>query len=212
MIDYDEIKEKAFGFVEKKLQQENITNYEIREIKTFDFIKIPLGDYIVEFYERKHSDFYGKVLLKFNIYINEKMIKSGNITLDTDVYKDIVFTTKRIMNGKLINIDDVELKEVNISKYRYTPMYNLDDVIGKISKRTVSAGRMISNNMLDEPYLVKRGSKVEMVYSTNSILLAVSGIAMQDGHRNDIIKIKNSKNKKLQRAKIVSLGKVELNY
>jgi len=212
IIDYEEIRNLAVKYIEDKMIEENVKKYEINEIKSFSEIKIPFGKYSIEFEERENSDYFGKQLFKYNIFVEDRLVHKGNITFDVDVFKEVLIAGDMIRKGTLIDENMLDFQEVNISKFRYTPCFDMQEIIGKIAQRTISIGTVITDYMLSEPYLVKKGEAVNITYSTGSLIVQSNGVAMEDGYKNEVIKVKNLSNKRLQSAVVVNSDRVEINY
>jgi flagellar basal body P-ring formation protein FlgA len=94
---------------------------------------------------------------------------------------------------------------------------NLADVLsdpeqaaGKKLKRAVRSGQVVSKRLLVDAILVKRGARVTVVARNVGVEVQFAGDAMQAGHRDDIIEIRNLSNGKILRARVTGENALEL--
>jgi flagella basal body P-ring formation protein FlgA len=67
----------------------------------------------------------------------------------------------------------------------------LDQVVGKVSKRTLIAGRTIPLAVLQEPFTVKRGTNVRLTFSSARMVITARGAPTQDAMVGEVIKVRN---------------------
>ncbi len=65
------------------------------------------------------------------------------------------------------------------------------DVIGRVAKRTLFAGRPIGLLSIDEPQTIANGSLVQVVYEQPGISISASGLALQSARTGDAIRVRN---------------------
>jgi len=68
---------------------------------------------------------------------------------------------------------------------------NRDEVIGKMSRRTLLPGLPIPLGGLDNPRLVINGAEVRMMYVDGGLTIAATGSALMDGGIGDTVRIRN---------------------
>ena len=101
------------------------------------------------------------------------------------VPKRIIYPGEEIQAGQL---EVVEVTNPNIVKgFAET----IGDVSGLVTKRTLLPGRVILVSALREPFLVSRGSTVQMVFDNGSLVIRASGTPLQDGAAGELIRIRN---------------------
>ncbi len=64
-------------------------------------------------------------------------------------------------------------------------------LVGKVARQTLLPGRAIPIASIANPRLVMNGSEVRIVYSEGPLLIATTGIALQDGALGAAIKVRN---------------------
>src|SRR3954469_18905405 len=66
-----------------------------------------------------------------------------------------------------------------------------DELIGKVARRTLLAGRLIARNSVSEPMLVQKGAIVSAVYHQGMLMITTSVLALQSGALGDVIQVRN---------------------
>jgi flagella basal body P-ring formation protein FlgA len=102
-----------------------------------------------------------------------------------------VVPTEVIYPGDVIGSG--QLEEVEVTNPNLTGDYarHISDVTGRVSKRTLLAGRTISISALRQPYAVTRGSNIRLVMSLGSMQITAAGTPLDDGAVGDIIRARN---------------------
>lgn len=105
--------------------------------------------------------------------------------------KHAVVPTGTIFPGDIITRDRVT--EVLVTNPNLAPGYvdNLQIVLGKVSKRTLVAGRTITPSDLRDPFAVQRGTTIRITYSTGGMNLSASGTAIEDGMAGEVVRVRN---------------------
>ncbi|WP_296101996.1 flagellar basal body P-ring formation chaperone FlgA [uncultured Agrobacterium sp.] len=105
--------------------------------------------------------------------------------------KFAVVPTATIFSGEVITHGLVT--EVPVTNPNIAPGYSesVKDVVGKVSKRTLVAGRTIPLGDLRDPYAVERGATVRITYSKNGMNLSASGVAIEDAMAGDVVRVRN---------------------
>ncbi|MCJ8026123.1 flagellar basal body P-ring formation protein FlgA [Shinella yambaruensis] len=101
------------------------------------------------------------------------------------VPKRIIYPGEEIQAGQL---EVVEVTNPNIVKGFAE---SISDVSGLVTKRTLLPGRVILVSALREPFLVNRGSTVQMVFDNGSLVIRASGTPLQDAAVGELIRIRN---------------------
>ncbi|WP_244910280.1 flagellar basal body P-ring formation chaperone FlgA [Agrobacterium rosae] len=105
--------------------------------------------------------------------------------------KHAVVPTSTIFPGDVITRDRVT--EVLVTNPNLSPGYAdaTQVVVGKVSKRTLVAGRTIQVGDLRDPFAVQRGATIRIVYSVGGMNLSASGTAIEDGMAGEVVRVRN---------------------
>lgn len=105
--------------------------------------------------------------------------------------KYAVVPTGTIFPGDTITREQVT--EVPVTNPNIAPGYvdNVQLVVGKVSKRTLVAGRTIPVGDLRDPFAVQRGATIRITYSKGGMNLSASGTVIEDGMAGDLVRVRN---------------------
>ena len=102
-----------------------------------------------------------------------------------------VVPTRIIYPGEAI--DPSALEEVGVTNPNLVGNYahHIAEVTGRITDRTLLPGRTIIVDFLRDPYAVKRGASVKMIYSDSGLTISATGSPMEDGGVGQVVKVRN---------------------
>ncbi len=86
----------------------------------------------------------------------------------------------------------------------------MERYIGQQMRRTVYAGARLSANHVDRPTLVRRNTRVNMIYRLGRLQMTASGRAMDEGGAGDIITVMNLDSKLRVQGEILPDGSIEV--
>ena len=102
-----------------------------------------------------------------------------------------VVPTEAIYPGDVISSG--QLEEVEITNPNLTGDFarSIDEVVGRVSKRTLLSGRTIAISALRQPFAVTRGSNVRLVMSMGAMTISAAGTPLDDGSIGDKVRARN---------------------
>lgn len=90
-------------------------------------------------------------------------------------------------------ITESRVKTVEVTNPNLAPGYAsaVDEVVGRIAKRTLVAGRTIPVATLREPFTVQRGTPIRLVARVGNLTISASGTPLSDAMAGDVIRVRN---------------------
>ncbi|MDW2642574.1 flagellar basal body P-ring formation chaperone FlgA [Citrobacter sp. HN-141] len=131
-----------------------------------------------------------------------------NVAVRPDVSVPVVMPKSLIARDTVITADDLQLKKFNISNQREGLMTNMDEAIGLTSKRALQPGKPITRSELVQPVMVKRDQPVTIVSRMAGITASMPGVALKNGRKGDVIKIRNSSSQRIVSGVVDDVGVV----
>jgi flagellar basal body P-ring formation protein FlgA len=113
------------------------------------------------------------------------------VTARIVIHTDIWVATQRILPGQMVESSNFVKKSTAIEDLRSTYIRSLDEVVGKIARRSFSPGDLIIREAFAEPFLIKRGETVQLRLQRSGMLLTSQARAEQDGILGQIIRVRN---------------------
>lgn len=126
------------------------------------------------------------------------------------VMADVPVLVRTIRPGDEITEADVSWQRVRETRVRRQTVVDAAELIGMSPKRHISANRLIRASDLQAPITVAKGSNVTMVYRHGGLLLKASGRAMENGGRNEVIRVMNDRSRLTIEAKVIAPGQVSV--
>lgn len=133
---------------------------------------------------------------------------SETYTARAEISAQVVVAAAQLNSGQPITADDLRLERRTVA--------NLQDVlsdpaalVGMASRRALRAGQVVDRRALAAAVLVRRGATVSIVARNQGILVSSTGQALETGHRDDVIGVRNSATGKQIRARVTGENEVE---
>ncbi|MBP9838679.1 MAG: flagellar basal body P-ring formation protein FlgA [Proteobacteria bacterium] len=205
-LSFDEVATRARQALSSNNSQQDI---QIREINWEGEQIIPEGSLKIDF-EKLGEVNSGKLPLRVNVSVNNIDEAKFLATALVDSWKEVPVLNKTLERGMLISKQDVELVKVNLGSSSGRIAESVEDVVGRSVKSRINPGEVLNKNMIDIPPLVSSGKKVIISYRSGPLRATASGISLEAGIKDEIIKIKNDNSKKVIKARIISESEVEV--
>lgn len=131
------------------------------------------------------------------------------VDVKPDVYVSVVMPRESITRGTVITEDALMSKKYNLSHQRGDIVVNDDDVVGMTAGRTLLPLRPIDKGALQSPILVKRDDEVSLVSSIDNVTAQTEGVALKNGRKGDVIKVRNESSQRTVSAVVTDRGVVK---
>lgn len=103
-----------------------------------------------------------------------------------------VIPTKTIYPGEVIDTGRLEAVEVTNPTLTGDYATAMDQVVGKVTNRTLVQGRVIFVSGLREPYAVERGKAVRLVFNNGGLTITAGGAPLDNAAVGDLIRVRNT--------------------
>jgi flagella basal body P-ring formation protein FlgA len=160
-------------------------------------------------------------------YTTNNIIKAGRTTIGVrcntgkkwsiftsaiiKTYQMVVVLSHPIQRGEIITRDHLAVEKREGSNLREDFATQLEQVENKQVTRQLNSGTILSLRNLAEPRLIKRGDKVVISSTKPNFSIKMSGVAMMDGTKGQLIRIKNQNSGRLINATVIEPGLVSVN-
>ena len=127
------------------------------------------------------------------------------------LYKEVFIARDTIRRNQIIEESDLLKVRKNVDRLPREYVTDKDQLIGKISKRTINPSEAIRRNTVSAPPLVKSGDRLQIVFETPFLRLSAPGISMAKGRKGERIPVKNLDSKIVVFAKVQTRNIVLVN-
>lgn len=116
----------------------------------------------------------------------------------------IVVSSRAILQNETLDSSDLTINEVD-SKNLSNPYFtSLDAMAGTRARNYIPAMTVIKPSMIQKQFIIKNGSPVSIVLDSGSIYVRMSGVAIDDGMKGDLIRVRNTTSGRIITAKVVN--------
>ena len=127
-------------------------------------------------------------------------------------YQNVVVLSRPVQRGEIITRQHLAIERREVSKLRDDFATQIEHVENKQASRQLETGTVLSPRNLVEPKLIKRGDNVIISTTKPDFSIRMSGVAMMDGIKGQMIKVKNQNSGRIINATVIEPGLVSVNY
>ena len=105
---------------------------------------------------------------------------------------------------------DVKLAEVTVDDAATTYLHATSEIAGRVPARYLSAGKPITENVLQSALVIDVSAPVTLLTDYNGIQVTAEGIALQRGRVGDRIRVKNARSGKVLLGTVIDAHTVKV--
>ncbi|MDC0246660.1 flagellar basal body P-ring formation chaperone FlgA [Deltaproteobacteria bacterium] len=136
---------------------------------------------------------YRNYVVEFSI--DGKAVRIVTVRTYLKLYKEVFVARDTIKRNKIIEESDLMKVRKNVDRMPREYITEKDQLVGKISNRTINPSETIRGNTVSIPPLVKSGDRLQIVFETPFLRLSAPGISMAKGRKGERIPVKNMDSK-----------------
>ncbi len=122
----------------------------------------------------------------------------------------VVVLRRPVLNKAILTEKDVTIALKPLSRLPQDAIFDKSSVIGKEVRMSLEAGTVLRYSQIEVPVVIKKNQIVYIVARGRNFVVKAKGIALQDGRKGEIIKVKNLSSKKVLWGKVISSKEVEV--
>ncbi len=124
--------------------------------------------------------------------------------------RPVLVTNQPVSRGSPLGVSDVRLEERDVAALRRGYLEHPEQLRGRVAKRDLATGQVISPNQLSARRVVRRGNRVTILARVGGILVRVAGKALGDAGIGERVRVENSSSGRRIEATAVAAGIVEV--
>lgn len=184
----------------------------IKQVRVAKDEVLPAGNVTCKAGVPKNARFLGSFPVAVSFHIDGKFEKKVWTNARIEVMADIVVAARPIARFKPVSEKDVCLRRMDISSLPSGAVMNINDAVGKRTKRKIGVNSVLRADMLEIPPLVRRGDLVTVIAESENFRITTLGEAREKGGRGDKIRVVNMSSKKELFARILDSKTVMVNF
>ncbi len=123
-------------------------------------------------------------------------------------YASVIVLTRPVQRGEIISQQHLSLERMDVSTTRGDYATDFEQIENKEAARNLPSGAILGMKSIIEPPLVKRKDKVSINSGEAGFSVQMSGIALMDGAKGQVIRVKNESSGRVISGTVVEAGVV----
>lgn len=132
------------------------------------------------------------------------------IMANVSLRQEIVVIKHELPRHHILESDDLTRVKKDIATLRRGYKTNIESLVGKQLKRNARANTVVYDFQLQLPDIIKKGDLVTVSSRRGSLVVSSSGIAMNNGHKGEKIKVENQRSLRIIQGRVTGPGSVEV--
>jgi len=189
--------------IESIVREKILSNCSLeRDEITIEFVRVPKVSVPgkkcrLQIQQRNSARELGRLSFAITAFGENGTKKRYWVTANVSARTTVVCAAQTLRAGSVIGPGDVILREREIGgNFSKRPVTDVNLAVGKMLKRGLPKGKMLTTDVLVEPLTVKKNSVVRLEARIRSLRVATLGVALKDGRAGDVIPVRNSASKK----------------
>lgn len=133
-----------------------------------------------------------------------------HIAATVDIYRDVIVARSALSRGARLAAADLSTEERNISQLRGRVYSNATELLGMELQRSLAPGTPLTDALIQEPVLVKRGETVVLTATRGNVSIRQTATAMQDGRKGQQISVRNNSSERTIQAIVTGTGEADV--
>jgi flagella basal body P-ring formation protein FlgA len=133
------------------------------------------------------------------------------IPVQVNIFKSVLVSTRPLQRGQQLDSGDFKPVRTKLTSANQIYFSHPKNILGKILKYPLGPGKPFSARLLSYPKLVKRGQEVILMATSASMKVRMSGKALADGAKGDLIQVRNIKTRRVVEGIVTAAGLVQVN-
>lgn len=148
----------------------------------------------------------GRSVFSFIFNDSQKVTVKANVR----AFERVVKSRRPLGKGHVLRNGDLYLSKMDIRKMPKSSVRNIDLILGKPLKRSVSANRAVVEKMVEKARVIRRGSKVMLLVSMKGFNITSVGKTKEKGYVGMPVNVINLSSKKEVRGVLIDENTVKV--
>jgi flagella basal body P-ring formation protein FlgA len=180
--------------------------YQVEWVKPVPDVRLLNKPDSIEVSHRSQSLPVGNEVVKVTFYQGNTAMRSLYVSLKIHVFRKVWVTNEPVRRDQKLERTSLKLEEHDISVLHGNLLDESENIDNLIACRTLSAGEIIRQNDVRQPYAVRKGEGIMLQYIKGPVRMKMAMNAMQNGGRGDMIWVRNPKTRTRMKVKISGPG------
>jgi flagella basal body P-ring formation protein FlgA len=181
---------------------------EIRAIRNLKDVLVPEGNTTVRFILKSVPSSFRSLLLPLEISVDGRPVRTAWITADVRINASVLQAARALPFGAALTGNDIRPAQIEIHDPRTAYVRSAEAATGKVLRRSLKPGELITGDALSDPLVVRNGDTVRLRLEKPNIRMVILARAEQDGRLGQSIRVRNLEFAHVLKALVVGPGEV----
>lgn len=122
--------------------------------------------------------------------------------------QDVLVLNRGIAAGETIGLADIGIEKRDAARIAGAVLADPAEAVGKVARRVLQAGTLLSAGDLVSPRLVRRGDTVELVSRRSGLEVRMRGRALSDAGQDERVSVENASSRRIVQGTVDASGAV----
>ena len=127
------------------------------------------------------------------------------LSIKVDFTLPVLVAARDVNRGQ--RVSQLRTDEVAFTSVKPGFLQKADQLAGYVASRKISAGTVINEDLLKKAGVLRRGQPVNIVVQSDTVLLSTTGITMENGHIDDVIRVQKENGRTIK-CRVINEGEV----
>lgn len=132
------------------------------------------------------------------------------VPAEVKLFRPVVVLAGPVARGTALSADDLELRDMDISRLNGSYFTDPGEVVGLVARRLLAADRPLTAAWLKPPIVVHKGDAVILTATGGGLTVKMPGIALADGETGQQISVRNAQSNRVVEAEVTGPGQVQV--
>lgn len=119
-------------------------------------------------------------------------IRTLGTSVDVKLYENVLVAKNRVKSRDPVSVSDFTIERVETNKLVGNPIRDFSALESMQASKTISKGKILTEDMLELIPVVKRGQRVKIVYESGILHVESYGIAKKDAVAGEMVEVQNT--------------------
>lgn len=125
---------------------------------------------------------------------------------------EAVTAVRPLAKGTVITAQDLSMEKASTRDVSANAFARIEDAVGKIARKRIESGAVMRPDMVERPFLVKRGDVVTIVARSERIRIVTLGEVRNKGRQDDRVRVLNLDSDREVYARVIDADTVGVNF
>lgn len=144
----------------------------------------------VEFDFASDGELNGNSIVGIEFYSRNNLLRRLEVPVRVRIFADVLVARETIRQGGEVTLENCTVERRVVPSNVKPEETNPNALVGKIARHSIVRGSVITQNLLTEPFAIRRGEKVKIVVLSGKVSVIAVGTALQDANVGERVRVR----------------------